>query len=118
MLHRVLLTNLPQEDFNYNMKINKKIFLCFCFLSCTSGPPYKGPKSDHFDGEKFFNKHNHTAKGFFTFLKWRLNSKKGYWPKWVKNKLSSRPNKRLAGDSLGYLLTMPQFLFKWEESIL
>ena len=97
---KVLLTNLSQEDFNYKMKINKKIFLYFCFLSCTSAPPYKGPKSDHFDGKKFYNKYNHTTKNFFSFLKWRLNSKKGDWPKWIKNKLSSKPKTREEEKSL------------------
>ena len=94
------MTILPQEDFNYRMKFNKKILLTFCFLSCTSAPSYKGPKSDHFDGDTFFNKYNHTTKGFFTFLKWRFTSKKGHWPKWIENKLSSKPKKRIDENSL------------------
>ena len=82
------------------MKFNKRILLCFCFLSCTSAPSYKGPKSDHFDGEKFYNKYNHETKGFFTFLKWRFTSKKGIWPKWIENKLSSKPKERVDNKSL------------------
>ena len=37
---------------------------------------------------------------FFSFLKWRFTAKKGHWPNWVINKLSTKPPKRLDDSSL------------------
>ena len=80
--------------------MNKKILLCFYFLSCTSSPGYKGPKSDHFNGKTFFNKYGKMKNDFFSFLKWRFTANKGPWPNWVKNKLSTKPTKRIKESSL------------------
>jgi len=42
---------------------------------------YKGPVSDHFDGEKFFNPWNpRPKKGLREVLKWRMESERGEWP--------------------------------------
>lgn len=35
-----------------------------------SAPGYKGPRSDHFDGTRFYNQGNSAQQGFFSFLKW------------------------------------------------
>jgi L-ascorbate metabolism protein UlaG (beta-lactamase superfamily) len=43
---------------------------------------YRGPASDHFDGNRF---HNHQS-GWQTegsFIKWQLTKKPGPWPKWI-----------------------------------
>ncbi len=45
-----------------------------------SGPKYKGPVTDHFDGKTFINPGNVKAKGFLDVLKWGLNREKGSWP--------------------------------------
>lgn len=42
--------------------------------------PY--PKSDHFDGERFFNAENNVDKGFWDLLKWKWSSTKVAWPDW------------------------------------
>ncbi len=43
--------------------------------------PY--PKSDHFDGERFFSPVNNVDKGFLDFLKWKWGSDdKAAWPDW------------------------------------
>lgn len=45
-----------------------------------SGPHYQGPKSDHFDGEKFFTPGALPANRDLTLLlKWQLNSEPGPW---------------------------------------
>jgi len=35
-----------------------------------SAPGYKGPRSDHFDGKRFYNQGTSAQQGFFSFLKW------------------------------------------------
>lgn len=45
-----------------------------------SGPVYKGPKSDHYDGEEFHNLEPTDVKGFGEVIKWQLNRNQGYWP--------------------------------------
>jgi len=47
---------------------------------------YAGPKSDHFDGEKFFNPWGRRPeKGFLDIWKWRLNGERAEWPEKVDN---------------------------------
>jgi len=45
-----------------------------------SGPRYKGPPSDHFDGKEFFNLEPTDMKGLGDVLKWQLNREQGEWP--------------------------------------
>ncbi|HMI67258.1 MAG TPA: MBL fold metallo-hydrolase [Cyclobacteriaceae bacterium] len=44
-----------------------------------SGPKYKGPVSDHFDGRRFINPGSIKAKGFREVLKWMVARKQGEW---------------------------------------
>ncbi|MEX1241298.1 MAG: MBL fold metallo-hydrolase [Cyclobacteriaceae bacterium] len=44
-----------------------------------SGPKYRGPLSDHFDGRKFINPENIKAKGGLEVLKWMVTRKRGPW---------------------------------------
>jgi L-ascorbate metabolism protein UlaG (beta-lactamase superfamily) len=44
-----------------------------------SGPRYRGPRSDHFDGSRFFNPAGVKAKGGLQVLKWMINRKRGIW---------------------------------------
>lgn len=47
---------------------------------------YSGPKSDHFDGEKFFNPWApRPKKGFGDMLKWKFNGERAEWPDFVEN---------------------------------
>ncbi|RXK56879.1 MBL fold metallo-hydrolase [Oleiharenicola lentus] len=46
-------------------------------------PPY--PRSDHFDGERFFNPNGHNPRGFRDLLKWQFSRTQGLWPAWVEN---------------------------------
>lgn len=46
---------------------------------------YDGPVSDHFDGERFFNKYDEKERGFGTFLKWQKDRKPEPWPEYFDN---------------------------------
>src|SRR5688572_820355 len=46
-----------------------------------SGPGYKGPVSDHFNGSKFINPGGVKAKGGLELLQWMINRKPGRWMK-------------------------------------
>ena len=46
---------------------------------CLSGPRYRGPKTDHFDGSRFINPGGVKAKGGWEVLKWMINRKPGRW---------------------------------------
>ena len=49
------------------------------------------PKSDHFDGKKFFNPQKVTTKSLWQVLKWQLAGNQKSWPKWVQNKAVPAP---------------------------
>lgn len=61
-----------------------KYLLLLSLLGCTMATDY--PKSDHFDGDKFFNLEKTSDKSFFEFLKWQLGTEKADWPEHVENK--------------------------------
>ncbi|HYW33773.1 MAG TPA: MBL fold metallo-hydrolase [Balneolaceae bacterium] len=44
-----------------------------------SAPGYKGPKSDHFNGRKFFNPDKVRGRGLFDLAKWSFSSDRGEW---------------------------------------
>jgi L-ascorbate metabolism protein UlaG (beta-lactamase superfamily) len=41
---------------------------------------YRGPPSDHFDGELFFNPGGEGPRGFRDFLRWQLGERRDAWP--------------------------------------
>jgi L-ascorbate metabolism protein UlaG (beta-lactamase superfamily) len=45
--------------------------------------PY--PRSDHFDGERFFNPSGHNPRGFRDLLKWQFSRTRTPWPAWIEN---------------------------------
>jgi L-ascorbate metabolism protein UlaG (beta-lactamase superfamily) len=62
-------------------------------------PRYRGPKSDHFDGERF---HNH-GNGWQTegsFLKWQLTKMPTPWPEWIESEPGPPPPERVDGGRL------------------
>jgi L-ascorbate metabolism protein UlaG (beta-lactamase superfamily) len=47
---------------------------------------YAGPKSDHFDGESFYNPWGRMPrKGLWDILKWRVQGERSEWPERVEN---------------------------------
>lgn len=62
---------------------------------CMGSPRYRGQRSDHFDGEKFFNPQLNIDKVSGEFWKWRTERTPAVWPKWVDNPpLTPRPAAR------------------------
>ena len=61
---------------------------------------YDGQKSDHFDGESFFNPGKPLNKGFGSFLKWRVTAAKQEWPEYSELAAYDHPPERVFGDQL------------------
>lgn len=74
-----------------------KLILLLLLAGCMTY--YKGPKSDHFDGERFFNKYPpSTDKSFSKLLKWRIFGEHSKWPQWIDSeykKLSTQRSQTL-----------------------
>jgi L-ascorbate metabolism protein UlaG (beta-lactamase superfamily) len=60
---------------------------------------YRGPRSDHFDGERFFIADAIPAKRIGEFMRW-WSEPRSRWPKWVPSGLSDRPPQRVDGSRL------------------
>jgi L-ascorbate metabolism protein UlaG (beta-lactamase superfamily) len=61
---------------------------------------YKGPPSDHFDGERFFDPHGGAPRGRRDLLRWMLSSRRGgraKWPAWAPSPHADRPPQRVPG---------------------
>lgn len=65
--------------------MNYLILLLFAVgLSSCGAPSLVLDKSDHFDGERFFNPGLPNAeKTFWDLLKWRMKGERAEWPEWV-----------------------------------
>ncbi len=46
----------------------------------SSGPGWRGERSDHFDGKEFFNPRGPTGNTFGNFLKWQRSRQRRPWP--------------------------------------
>ena len=57
--------------------------------SLLGGPGYRGPRSDHFDGERFFNPVGGTGRSLADVIRWRRTAQRKPWPQWVEN--TARP---------------------------
>lgn len=58
---------------------------CVAARRTSAGPGWRGIKSDHFDGERFFNPRGPTGNTFSNLLKWQRARKQGPWPMRVEN---------------------------------
>ena len=58
--------------------------------SLGGGPGYRGPPSDHFDGQFFFNPDAPAGRSFRDFLRWRRTANPTPWPSHVANR--ARPS--------------------------
>jgi L-ascorbate metabolism protein UlaG (beta-lactamase superfamily) len=59
-----------------------------------SAPMYQGPKSDHFDGERFHNLEPRRSR--MTFLEWQMNRERGAWADWTEAPPGPPPPRRVA----------------------
>jgi L-ascorbate metabolism protein UlaG (beta-lactamase superfamily) len=76
------------------------LLLAGCTLYSTR--PYRGPKSDHFDGEEFFNPHltGEDSRGFFDLLAWIFTRDRGEWPERFHAEPGPRPPLRVGRGEL------------------
>lgn len=56
-----------------------------------SGPRYKGPPSDHFDGNEFHNLEPTEMKGLGDVLSWQLGRDQGPWPDNIEAVKNTKP---------------------------
>jgi len=63
-----------------------------------SAPRWKGPPTDHFDGERFFNLEPREERG--SFLKWQLERKPGVWKEWRDALPGAPPPRRVERGAL------------------
>jgi L-ascorbate metabolism protein UlaG (beta-lactamase superfamily) len=66
-----------------------------------ANPYYRGPKSDHFNGTRFFNPDGVHPNGFRDLLKWQATERGTRWPATIRSPFEpARPARRLDGASL------------------
>lgn len=64
-----------------------------------AGPRYRGPVTDHFDGERFHNLEPGThSEG--SFIKWQLQRLRGVWPDWMEAAPGAPPPHRVVDGKL------------------
>lgn len=61
---------------------------------------YRGPKSDHFDGKRFFNPWNPKLPKTSQLIRWKLLSRAKFWPKRIKKILTDIPPRHVMGNRL------------------
>jgi L-ascorbate metabolism protein UlaG (beta-lactamase superfamily) len=61
---------------------------------------YHGPRSDHFDGERFFLDEHMEPKRVVDVLRWWMTGRKGAWPASVPNGRADQPPERIEGSGL------------------
>jgi len=60
---------------------------------------YRGPATDHFDGERFFNS-GPGLRGTGSVLRWLATRKPGPWRKWIDEPPGDAPPKRVTGNAI------------------
>jgi L-ascorbate metabolism protein UlaG (beta-lactamase superfamily) len=63
-----------------------------------SGPRYRGPASDNFDGKRFHNLQEIVHPGFLGFLKWQLRRQRGAWETRIRAPGPPPPARAGSGD--------------------
>jgi L-ascorbate metabolism protein UlaG (beta-lactamase superfamily) len=69
------------------------------FGKLLASPGYQGPRSDHFDGEKFHNLQP-TDHGFGALFKWMATRERGKWPAWIDAEPGPKPVERVGVGEL------------------
>jgi L-ascorbate metabolism protein UlaG (beta-lactamase superfamily) len=71
-------------------------------MSRRSPKTYSGPKSDHFDGERFFDPDGAPPKRLREMLRWQFGGERtrANWPDWVQNAFSDTPPPRVDGGKV------------------
>lgn len=81
-------------------------------LARENGPDgsWRGRKTDHFDGERFFNPHGPTGNTFSNFLKWQRSRRMGQWPERVDDNRPARLPARV-GDGEAFVTAVNHCTF-------
>ncbi len=82
-----------------SIRLFKLLFSVLICLTACATSPY--PKSDHFDGEKFFQPGGPPVRGFTDLLKWQLTGAKKEWPKFRENTMTPKLITKKDSTSLG-----------------
>jgi L-ascorbate metabolism protein UlaG (beta-lactamase superfamily) len=62
---------------------------------------YDGPISDHFNGERFFDRDGASPRSLNEVLRWQLSDRKrDVWPEWVVNEHADTPPPRVDGNKV------------------
>ncbi|MEZ5980579.1 MAG: MBL fold metallo-hydrolase [Planctomycetota bacterium] len=65
-----------------------------------AAPRYRGPVSDHFDGERFTNRVPLPGHGAIDIARWQLGRERGGWADYAPQVVPTVPEERVAGDAL------------------
>jgi L-ascorbate metabolism protein UlaG (beta-lactamase superfamily) len=65
-----------------------------------SAPRHYGPRSDHFDGERFRNPDELDPHGFAAFWKWMLTREQGPWRRWTDSPPGPPPPRRVGDGAI------------------
>lgn len=78
------------------------ILLLMMFLAACTNPYYSGPKSDHYNGQKFYNPGHPQPHTFGAVIKWRLfdQEPRPAWPEKVELPPTPLPATRVEGKAL------------------
>jgi L-ascorbate metabolism protein UlaG (beta-lactamase superfamily) len=64
---------------------------------------YDGPISDHFDGERFFDRDGAPPRSLSEVLRWQFSERKrATWPEWVANEHADTPPARVNGNKVRF----------------
>lgn len=83
---------------------------CALSRSRAGGPGWRSVKTDHFDGEYFFNPHGPTGNTFANFLKWQRSRRMGPWPQSMNDNLPARLPARI-GNGEAYVTAVNHCTF-------
>ncbi|KEO75548.1 MBL fold metallo-hydrolase [Anditalea andensis] len=68
-----------------------------------SGPGYKGPVSDHFDGDEFYNLEPTKKNGIGDVLEWQFNKDPGEWPDRTLPSKNTVPLESIDGERVTFI---------------
>ena len=69
----------------------RQLFIIIFFSISFLAQAKEYPKSDHFDGTKFFNPEKNQLHSFFELMKWQITKEDNEWPDHVANKTYPLP---------------------------
>lgn len=84
--------------------------------SLQGGPGHNGPRSDHFDGERFFNPGAGAGKSWADVLRWWTTRRRKPWPRWRDRRAAPQlPAALSEGEGALTLINHMTFLIQLPE---